>query len=126
MKNGAGIPIMKIPDNFTTANPSTLLVDIETTINEIINPINDVNTDIPTIISKEKLINENINRITTVTTNDIIAGNPNLEIKYPLLSSGVTAIYLEIPSSISPRIIIDATKQNIIGVIAAKSKSNIR
>jgi len=82
--------MVKRPESFVTAIPSTLLLDNDITSMEMIRPIIATKIEIPTIITNECLFNENRINVMIVTTNEINVGIPNLEIKYPCLPSGVT------------------------------------
>ena len=104
IKNGAGIPSIKRPESLETAIPSTLLLDIDTISKASINPMSADKKAIPIFNPTVIWVNENTERATIVTTKEMQVGNPNLDIKYPFFPSGVTAIYFDTPSSISPKI----------------------
>lgn len=86
------MPIINIPESLVTANPSTLFVEMDTTIIDTINPSMHDNPEIPIIIIKFGEVNEKTSKATTFTKNAIPIGNPNLDIRYPLFPRGVTAI----------------------------------
>jgi hypothetical protein len=124
-KNGNTNPIVKIPDIFVIAIPSTLFAEKETTIMEVMKPSADDKKDSTIIISNEIMVNENTFMAIIDTRNEKIKGNTNLETKYPPLPRGVTDMYFVMPSSISPRITIEDAKLNIMGVTTDKNKSNM-
>jgi hypothetical protein len=126
MKKGAGNPRKNKPESFDTAIPSTLLPAKDTTSNASTNPSNEVIREIMMILINEISLCPKKCNAAIDTKNAINVGSPSLEIKYPSFPKGVTTRYLDIPSSISPRITYAAAKQYKSGVMEAKSRSKSR